>query len=641
MSSFSGSFTAVSQKSGSLYIRPQDKAAYSLTVGGGDSFIGRIVFQQSLNGQSWSTVAEFIGTASSPLTGTVVDTEFQNKTALPVSLRFFCDQFSTSPASDAISYALADAAGPVYQVRFLNNAIVNQNDDELIRFTDAGVEIDGDLTVGGSISFSSLTVNGPFTVTGTVSASSTVTGTAFIPTGATVPANGIYLAAANTVGVAANTTAVVRFLSSSGPNTVFQITTGQTAFLYNALADGLTNISGGSASTNGANFRLFGGSHASQANDFELRSGSTVRLGWDASANLLSSFVPFTVNGDGSNAGFRVSSGNAVTLGASASTAALTINAGNILATISGNSSSPWLDITTASNTAANAVRLQNTATNGSVVQYMEVPAGNGDPAIHFRIAATQSFSVGIDNSSSDTFKISGSSGPGTNDYFQISTAGAITLGASGGTQEHTLNGILKTSLPAVIGSTAAYSDDRRMLIVTGTPGGTNGTTHMGVRNTVVFGSNGTAVNYGYFGGATTTNASYTVSYFSQFYADNTAKGASSTITSRLGYGGVVPTDGTNNAFLADNGTFTGNWFINSTSTNPSLLSGYLQIQNQADPGAVTNGIRIGSQDTVDATATLSLRTEQAVEAIGTFTASNKLKIIVNNVAYWIQLDAV
>jgi hypothetical protein len=55
-----------------------------------------------------------------------------------------------------------------------------------------------------------------------------------------------------------------------------------------------------------------------------------------------------------------------------------------------------------------------------------------------------------------------------------------------------------------------------------------------------------------------------------------------------------------------------------------------------------TNAIRIGASDTAgESTATLDLHTEQAVEAIGTFTPSNKLKIKINGTEYWIQLDAV
>ena len=53
--------------------------------------------------------------------------------------------------------------------------------------------------------------------------------------------------------------------------------------------------------------------------------------------------------------------------------------------------------------------------------------------------------------------------------------------------------------------------------------------------------------------------------------------------------------------------------------------------------------IQIYADDSSDGAtnATLALRTEQAVEEIGTFTASHKLKIWINGTEYWIQLDAV
>lgn len=42
-----------------------------------------------------------------------------------------------------------------------------------------------------------------------------------------------------------------------------------------------------------------------------------------------------------------------------------------------------------------------------------------------------------------------------------------------------------------------------------------------------------------------------------------------------------------------------------------------------------------------DGTATLGLMLEQAVEAIGTFTPSHKIKINLNGQDYWLQLDLV
>ena len=58
---------------------------------------------------------------------------------------------------------------------------------------------------------------------------------------------------------------------------------------------------------------------------------------------------------------------------------------------------------------------------------------------------------------------------------------------------------------------------------------------------------------------------------------------------------------------------------------------------------APTNGFILHAKDSSDggANSTLALYTEQAVEAIGVFTASHKIKVWWNNVEYWLQLDAV
>ena len=58
---------------------------------------------------------------------------------------------------------------------------------------------------------------------------------------------------------------------------------------------------------------------------------------------------------------------------------------------------------------------------------------GGADPYINFLANNTQHWSVGIDDSDSDKFKISKHSALGTNDYFTINTAGATTLSSSGG----------------------------------------------------------------------------------------------------------------------------------------------------------------------------------------------------------------
>lgn len=71
---------------------------------------------------------------------------------------------------------------------------------------------------------------------------------------------------------------------------------------------------------------------------------------------------------------------------------------------------------------------------------------------------------------------------------------------------------------------------------------------------------------------------------------------------------------------------------------------GVLGIGNGTEPSTnPTDMIQVYSKDSSDGTtnSTLAIKTEQAVEAIGTFTASHKLKIWINGVEYWIQLDAV
>ncbi len=90
--------------------------------------------------------------------------------------------------------------------------------------------------------------------------------------------------------------------------------------------------------------------------------------------------------------------------------------------------------------------------------------------------------------------------------------------------------------------------------------------------------------------------------------------------------------------------TFSTSGFGIGTSTFDASVVNYITIINGTEPTAATvDQIYIGSKDSSDgaANATLSLYTEQTVEVIGTFTASHKLKMWINGIEYWIQLDAV
>lgn len=77
-----------------------------------------------------------------------------------------------------------------------------------------------------------------------------------------------------------------------------------------------------------------------------------------------------------------------------------------------------------------------------------------------------------------------------------------------------------------------------------------------------------------------------------------------------------------------------------SFGTNAEKVLGILNgVAPTTSPG---NMIQIYAKDTVaEVTSTLGLQLEQAVEAIGVFTPSHKIKIIINGTEYWIQLDAV
>jgi hypothetical protein len=79
------------------------------------------------------------------------------------------------------------------------------------------VTIDGTtgISAPGVTDTGNLSVTGTSTLTGAVSQTSSSTAASFIPTGSTVPANGMYLSAANTLNLATNTTNQVS-ISSGG-----------------------------------------------------------------------------------------------------------------------------------------------------------------------------------------------------------------------------------------------------------------------------------------------------------------------------------------------------------------------------------------------------------------------------------------
>ena len=139
--------------------------------------------------------------------------------------------------------------------------------------------------------------------------------------------------------------------------------------------------------------------------------------------------------------------------------------------------------------------------------------------------------------------------------------------------------------------------------------------------------------------------ATATVTAYCGLYVQNplNAAGGGGTITAAYGVFVKNITFGTTNYSLYVEGGVTylgGNVGIGTTifGTNAATVLG---IANGTAPTtSPVNMIQIFSVDTSDVTATLGLRTEQAVEA-GAPTFSNKLKVLINGTEYWIGLDAV
>lgn len=117
-------------------------------------------------------------------------------------------------------------------------------------------------------------------------------------------------------------------------------------------------------------------------------------------------------------------------------------------------------------------------------------------------------------------------------------------------------------------------------------------------------------------------------------------------IGENISYFGAISTGG-KIQFLTGNDTHTmrldssGNVGIGTTSF-PTSSVGNLTIKNGTAPSEhLDNTITIYSVDSSDSLSTLGLYLEQDVEDVGTFTPTKKIKIKINGIEYWLQLDPV
>jgi hypothetical protein len=164
-------------------------------------------------------------------------------------------------------------------------------------------------------------------------------------------------------------------------------------------------------------------------------------------------------------------------------------------------------------------------------------------------------------------------------------TGGLVTIGASGGTQTHVINGNQSTT------GTLAVTGNSTLTGIVGLGGSPNAVVgcylqKTGMTGATVWGFNASQVGsgdggtgamtglVGFASGCTTSNLAFTLATRWGFRNDNTVKGAASTITRDIAFGGTFPTQGTNNAMMTDNTAFTGNWFINQSGSAANLLTG-------------------------------------------------------------------
>jgi hypothetical protein len=126
--------------------------------------------------------------------------------------------YSTVVVSDGTNITRADttpvtAAGSNTQIQYNASGVLGASSN--LTFDGTTLALTGAQTISTTLGVTgAVTLSSTLGVTGAITGSSTITGTALIPSGSSVPTNGVYLPAANTVGVATNTTERLRINST-------------------------------------------------------------------------------------------------------------------------------------------------------------------------------------------------------------------------------------------------------------------------------------------------------------------------------------------------------------------------------------------------------------------------------------------
>lgn len=236
-------------------------------------------------------------------------------------------------------------------------------------------------------------------------------------------------------------------------------------------------------------------------------------------------------------------------------------------ATVTGAVSMAGLTCTTI--TASGAVSLNGAVTLGDA---------SGDA-----ITITGTPTIAAATTINNTLTVAGN---GSDTGLSVSSSNVIAIGVSGGTSTHTVNGALAVIRAVSFGGSGTTSNT---IVRSGNSNPLTSTSQLAFSTAMAVTSNANDTGSSFYGASTTAAASFTLPLLAQFYAQNVTKGASSTITRHVHYYAETPNQGTNNAAFADNISFTGNWFINSTNTNDSLLSGDLFLPNHDTTASAAN----------------------------------------------------
>lgn len=256
-------------------------------------------------------------------------------------------------------------------------------------------------------------------------------GTAAAPAITFTSGLGFYRAGANQLGIASAGRQIAYLEDNLGPGLILNPdSTNLSSYLYQNLNTAMLSISGGVGSASGASQRLYGGAHATKASLHEFYVNSTLVGSHNADG--------LWTLGASSGSQYHVANGQLLINGGNASDYTLKVVRGTAGVT-NGAATLSIQDVTTNTTAKSAAIglgRYDNSnkdnaliyATNDATTATMSL--GGGISSLH---AVTGINFYTAANSSTNIGNLVGS----------VSSAGLWTLGLSGGTQTHVVNGLL------------------------------------------------------------------------------------------------------------------------------------------------------------------------------------------------------